>query len=107
MTVVIRLAPVGLAELQILILSDLDARYRAVAVLEFALHPHDLGIERANAFRSPNRHVEFDIGNAERDAPEARSIRLVAAHAIAPGADGFDIIIVFAERERGAFELFG
>ena len=63
------------------------------------------GIERADAFRGPDRYVELDIGNAERDAPEARGVRLVAAHAIAPGADGLDMVVVLAECERGAFQL--
>jgi hypothetical protein len=39
MTVVIRLAPIGLAELQILILSDLDARDSAVPFLSSACIP--------------------------------------------------------------------
>ena len=57
------------------------------------------------AFRGPNRNIELDIGNAERDAPEARGVRFVAAHAIAPGAGRLDMVVVLAEFERGAFQL--
>ncbi len=106
-TIEIALRPIGLAELQILILSHLRARDSAVAVLEFGLYPHDLRIEGANAFRSPGRYLELDIGDAERDAPEARGIRLIAAHAVAPGTGRLDIVVVFAEPERGALELPG
>jgi hypothetical protein len=49
---------------------------------------------RRDAFRGPDRHVELDIGNAERDAPEARGVRLVAAHAVAPRADRLDMVVV-------------
>src|SRR5260370_10262895 len=106
-TIEIALRPIGLAELQILILSHLRARDSTVAVFEFGLYPHDLRIEGANAFRSPNRYLEFDIGDAERDAPEARGIRLIAAHAVAPGTGRLDIVVVFAEPERGALALPG
>ena len=57
------------------------------------------------AFAVPDRHVELDIGNAERDPSEAVGIGLIDAHAIAPGAGGLDVIIVLAEGEGGAFEL--
>ena len=62
-------------------------------------------IERANGLGRADRHVELDIGNAERDAAEARGVRLVAAHAIAPGAGRLDMVVVLAERERRALEL--
>ena len=57
--------------------------------------------------RGPDRHLELDIGDAERDAPEARGVRLIAAHAIAPGTGRLDIVVMLAERERGAVELLG
>src|SRR3982074_1958137 len=103
--VVIRLRPVGLAELEILILRHLHARDRSVAVPEFGGYPHDLRIEGANALRRPGRYLELDIGDAERDAPEAGGIRLIAAHAIAPGTGGLDVVVVLGERERGAVQL--
>src|SRR6185369_16114988 len=78
----------------------------SVAVCKRGLDPHDLGIEIANAFCAPLRHVEFDMGNAERDPPEAGGIRLVAAHAIAPRTDRLDMVIVRAECEGGAVELW-
>src|ERR1700676_5332978 len=100
-----RLRPVGLAELQILVLGHPSARHRAVAVPEFGRYPHELRIEGANALRGPDRDLELDIGNAERDAPEARGVRLIAAHPIAPGTGRLDVVVVLAERESGAFEL--
>src|SRR5260370_30759577 len=106
-TVVIGLRPIGLAELQILILSDFRARHSTVTVLEFGLYPNDLWIEGANAFRSPLRYLELDIGDAERDAAEACGIRLIAAHTIAPGTCCLDIVVVLAKRERGAVHLPG
>ena len=65
-------------------------------------YPHDLRIKGADAFHGPGRYLELDIGDAERDAPEARGIRLMAAHAIAPGARRLDVAVMLAERERGA-----
>src|SRR5262245_53225726 len=105
-TVVVRLRGIGLAELQILVLSHLHARQRTVTILKFGLYPHDLRIEGANALCSPSRHCELDIGDAERDAPEARRIRLMAADAIAPGTCGFDVVILLVECEGGAFQPF-
>src|SRR5947207_12370236 len=105
MAVVIRLRGIGLAELQILILSDLHARQGAVAVVRFGWHSHEFWIEGANAFGGPARYLEFDIGNAECDAPEARGIRFIAAQAIAPGTCHLDVVVVLAERERGAAKL--
>src|ERR1700736_3220450 len=106
-TVIIGLRPIGLAELQILILSDLRARHRTAAVLEFGWYPNDLWIEGANAFRGPLRHLELDIGDAERDAPEACGIGLIAAHTIAPGTCCLDVVVVLAKRERCAVQLPG
>src|SRR5882724_2356040 len=104
-TVIVRLREIGLAELQILILSDLHARQCIVGVCKFGLYSHDLRIEGANAFRSPRRHLEFDIGYAERNPPEARRIRLVAADAIAPGTCCFDVVVLLVEPESGARQL--
>src|SRR5260370_21327437 len=104
--VVIRLRPIGLAELQILVLGHLHARHGAIAVRKLGGHPHDRWIERANAWRGPDRDLEFDIGDAERDAPEARGVRLIAAHAIAPWTGRLDMVVVLAKRERRTVELF-
>src|SRR5437868_13136643 len=100
MPVVLRLGPFGLAELHVLILADLDPRHRGVAVEEFGLHPHDRRIEGADRLRGAGRHVELDIGNAERDAPEARGVWLIAAYPVAPGADRLDMVVMFGECER-------
>src|ERR1700682_2269844 len=105
--VVIRLRPIGLAELQILVLGHLHARHGAIAVPKFSGHPHDLWIKGANAWCGPDRDLEFDIGDAERDAPEARGVRLITAHAIAPWTNRLDMVVVLAERERRTVELFG
>src|SRR5207253_6410758 len=96
----LRLLPVALAELQILLLPDLGARDGAVAVRQRSRNSHDLRIERANAVRSAGRHLEFDIGNAERNGPEARGIRLIAAQAVAPGTCRLDMVVALAERKR-------
>ena len=105
--VVIRLWPVGLAELQILILAHFGTRHGVVTAFHLSRDSHHLGIESENGFCGPDRHVELHIGNAERDAPKTPGVRLVAAHAIAPGAGRLDIIVVLAEGEFGALELFG
>src|SRR5713226_3843005 len=105
--VVIRLRPIGLAELQILVLGHLHARHGAIAVGKFSGHPHDLRIEGANAWCGPDRALEFDIGDAERDAPEAHSIPRMAAHAIAPRTNRLDVVVVLAKRERRTVEPFG
>src|SRR5258706_4823238 len=100
MAVVIRLRPIGLAELQILVLAHLHARHGTIAVRKLGGHPHDLWIEGANAWCSPDRDLEFDIGETDRDAPEARGVRLIAAHAIAPWPNRPDMAVVLAKRER-------
>src|SRR5207248_4389628 len=105
--VVIRLWPVGLAELQILILAHFRTRHGVVTAFHLSRDSHHLGIESENGLCGPDRHVELDIGNAERDAPEAPGVWLVAAHAIAPRAGRLDIIVVLFEGEAGALELFG
>ena len=105
MAVELGLRPVGLAELQNLILADLDPRHGVITVQELCRHPHNLRIEGADRFRGACRHVELDIGNAERDAPEARRVRLIAAHAVAPGADRLDMVIMLGECERRSFQL--
>src|SRR3954462_10508604 len=105
--VIVRLRPVGFAELEILVAAHLHMRDGGIAVPQLSRDSYDLGIESANALRGADRHVELDIGDAERDAAEARGVRLVAAHAIAPWTSRFDMIVVLAERERGAVELFG
>src|SRR5262245_18427282 len=102
---VIRLRAVGFAELQILILAGLDARHRAFAVKHFSPTAHDRRIECSDRIYRPDRHVDFDIGNAERDASEARGVRLVAAHAIAPWTDRLDMIVALAESKCRAFQL--
>src|SRR5712664_4000790 len=105
--VVIRLRPIGLAELQMLVLAHLHTRYGTIAVLELGGHPHDLWIERANALCGPDRYIELDIGNAECNTPKARGVRLVAAHAIAPWTSRLDMVVMLAERECGTVEFFG
>src|SRR6201991_2433320 len=105
--VVIRLRPVGFAEPEMLVLAHLHMRDGAVTVPQLSRHSHDLGIEIANALRGADRHVELDIGDAERNAPEARGVRLVATHPVAPRARRLDIVVVLAEGKRGALELVG
>src|ERR1700723_3384638 len=100
--VIVRLRPVGLEKQEMLAVADLHPRNGAVAIVQFGRHRHELRIEGANAFRGPDRNFELDIGYAERDAPEPRGIRLKAAHAIAPGTDRLDVIVVLAERKFGA-----
>src|SRR6201991_3283175 len=107
MAIVVGLRPVGLAELEMLVAAHLDMRDGGVAVLQLGRYAHDLGIEIANALRGADRHVELDIGDAERDAPEARGVRLVATHPVAPRARRLDIVVVLAEGKRGALELVG
>src|SRR5262245_62018306 len=96
---------VGLAEQQLLVLADLDARDRAVAVRDLGWRADHLRIEAGDAFGAADRDVELDIGEAKRDAAEARGVGLVAADAIAPGAGGFDVIVVLGEGEARAVEL--
>src|SRR5262245_43231380 len=105
--VVFGLRPVGLAEVQLLVPAHLDARHGAIAGAEFGGHSHDLRIERTDARRGANGHIELDIGDAERDAAETSGVRLMASNAIAPWAYGLDIVVVLREFERGAFELPG
>ena len=105
--VVVRLRAVGLAELEVLVLAHPGARHGAVAVFQLGGYCHDLRIEIGNALRRPEGDIEFDIGDAERDAPEPRGVRLVAAHAIAPGTYRLDMVVVLAEGEGGAGELCG
>ena len=52
----------------------------------------------------PGRHVELDVGHAEHDAAEAVGVRRVHVDAVAPGADGLDAVVAFAEVELGALE---
>jgi hypothetical protein len=52
---------------------------------------------RLNAAGGADRHVEFHVGDAERDASKALLVRLIAAYAVATWAGGFDIIVVLAE----------
>ena len=61
-------------------------------------------IELGDALRGADRHVELDIGNAERDAAEALRVGLVQADGVAPGAGGLDVIVVLGESEFGAVE---
>ncbi len=105
MAVELRLRRVGLAELQMLVLAHQGAGERTVAVLHLRGRSEDRGIEIRDAFRGADRHVELHVGNSERDAPEARRIRLIAAHAIAPRARRLDIIVVFGKAELRAVEL--
>src|SRR5450432_841245 len=105
--VIFRLWPVGLAELHILVLAHLDAGNGAVAVPKFGGKPNHRRIKSANTLRRANRHVELDIGDAERDAPEPGGVRLIAAHAIAPGTGRLDVVVVLAEPKFGAFQLPG
>src|SRR5215475_12060834 len=100
----IRLRPIGLAELQVLLLADFDARDGAVAVLQGSRDSHDLRIESANGFRSPHRYLELDVGNAEIDRSEARRIRLVDAQPVAPGTCRLDMVVALAECEGRAFQ---
>src|SRR5438270_12366284 len=105
MTVVVRLRGIGLAELQILILANFRARQSAVLGFQFGWYSHEFWIERANAFGRPARHLKLDIGDAERDATEARGIRLIAAQAIAPRTCPFDEVLVLAKCGRGGLRL--
>ena len=105
MAVELALRLVGLAELQILVLADLCPCHDTVAIHDGGGNAHDFGIEPADRLSRAARHVEFDIGHAERDAPEPLGVRFKAAQAVAPGANGLDVIVVFAIAERGAFQL--
>src|ERR1700722_13066514 len=88
-----------------LVVAHLHGRDGGIAVPEFGRHPHDLWIKLANAFRGARRHLELDIGDAERDAPEARGVRLITAYAIAPGTRRLDMIVVLAKGKFRAFQF--
>ncbi|MBA7480156.1 hypothetical protein ES707_15603 [subsurface metagenome] len=105
MTVEVGMLPVGLAELQILLLADFRAGDGAVTVLERRRDSHDLGIEGRDALRRSERHVEFDIGNADRNRSEARFVRLIDTHPVAPGAGRRDMVVVLAIAKGGAFQF--
>src|SRR5215213_4660089 len=97
MAVEFRLWCIGLAELQVLVLAYQGARDGAVAVRYPRRRSKDRRIEIGDALRGADRHVELDVGNAERDTAEACGVRLVDAHAVAPRTRRLDIIVVFAE----------
>ncbi|WP_229187875.1 hypothetical protein [Bradyrhizobium oropedii] len=79
--------------------------HRAVVIRNARGDAHDFEIEPADRFSRAARHLEFDIGHAERDASEPLGVRFKAAQPVAPGANGLDVIVALAIAERGAFEL--
>jgi hypothetical protein len=105
MAVELRLRTVGLAKLHVLVLAHLDAGERAIAVLHLRRRSHDGRIEIRNAPGGADRHVELHIRYPERNTPEARRVRLMAAHAIAPRTDRLDVIIVLGKAEFRAVEF--
>ena len=105
MLIVFRQRVVGLTERQILVLAHLHARGRAIAIGHSRGRADHRRIKGRNPARSADRHIELHIGHPERDAAEARNIRLVAADAIAPGASCLDIVVMLGEAELGALEL--
>src|SRR5437763_398171 len=104
MTIELRLRPVCFAELQVLVLAHQSACEGAVAVLHLRRRCKDRRIKISDTFRGPDRHVELNIRNSERDAPKALGIWLVDAHAIAPRAHRLDMVIVLAKAEFRTLE---
>src|SRR5205807_8709837 len=95
----------GLAKLHVLVLAHLNARERAIAVLQPRWRSHDRRIEIRDAPGGADRHVEFHIRDSKRDTPEARRVRFVAAHAIAPRTDRLDVVVVFGKSEFRTVEF--
>src|SRR5262245_54643088 len=105
MLVVVRQGAVGLTKHEILVLADLDARGRAVAISHGCWRADHCGIKGRNPAHSADRHVELHIRHPEGDAAEARNIRLIAADAVAPRAGRLDVVVMLGEAEPGALEL--
>src|ERR1700688_3512153 len=100
-----RLLRIGLADIEILLLADLDASLGTGAVLlDLGRHVHHLAIEARDALGGAGAHVEADIGHAKLDPAEALDVRRVHGDAVAPRAYRFDAVIALAEIELGAFE---
>src|SRR5262249_730764 len=92
---------VGFTKQEMLVLANPDGGHGSVAVCDLRGRVDHVAIKAADAAGGADRHVELDIGHSERDPPETGSIGLMAADAIAPGADGLDVIVVLAEIEPG------
>ena len=93
-----------LAEHELLVVADGGVRrHRAVGPADCGQRAHDLTIELSDAVRSTNRHVELNIGHAERDRPEPLVGR-VAAEPVAPWASRIDVVIVHRKVELSAVE---
>src|SRR5215510_808705 len=105
MLIVFRKRPVGLAEDEILVLADLDPSGGAVGIGDGRGRTDHRRVESRDAARGADRHVELDIGHAERDASEARKVGLVAANPVAPWAGRLDVVVMLREGEPGALEL--
>src|SRR5690348_9556808 len=90
---------VSLAELQVLVLAHQGSCHGAVAVLHLRGRAEDRRIERRDRLRGPDRHVELDIGYAERNAAEALRVRLIDANAIAPRTHRLDVIVMLGKTE--------
>ena len=88
-----------------LILADSDLRRGAVAVHDLRRNVDHLLVELGDALRRADRHVEFDVGNAEIDAAEALGVWLVQADGVAPRAGRLDVVVGLDEIELGVGEL--
>ena len=89
-------------------LPTFDPRRRAVAVLAPAPAPPMIsGRIRAMPRRCrPARRTRHKACRALM-RPKRAGVRLIAAHAIAPGTGRLDVVVVLAEGELGALELLG
>src|SRR5277367_5471712 len=98
MAVVVRFRRIGLAEIKILLLADLDAGFGAGAVLlDLGRDVHHLAIKARDALRGAGADIEADIGHAELDTAEALDVGRVHSDAVAPGAYGLDAVVALAE----------
>src|SRR6202022_3923018 len=96
----------GLAEDQLLLVSDADMRGAALAVLfDLGRRVEDLAVEARDPVRGSFRHRELDIAHAEIDRAEPFLVRLIEAELVAPRAGRLDKGVVLLAVELGVGEL--
>src|SRR6202022_4281054 len=96
----------GLAEDQLLLVSDADMRSAAVAVLlDLGRRVESRAVEGRDAVPGYFRHRELDIAHAEIDRAEPFLVRLIEAELVAPRAGRLNKGVVLLAIELGVGEL--
>src|SRR6266404_4416295 len=96
---------VGFAEVPVLLLAHLHAGFADVCALDHGRErAHDVAIETRDAVRRAGTNVELDVGHPQHDAAEAGLVWRMNVDAVAPGADGLDAVVAFAEVEFRSFQ---